>query len=435
VFDKDDLSRPEDQRLATLLRVAALLLAEHSLDTGLSKLLSLLVEKEAADAGILLLYNPSDERLALGVAQGYDLNLLNQLRLIPGEGIEGTVLHTGEATQLATPVAIAEARTSMTSNNRNLLDRARLGTAQPQSAICVPLIAEQTNWGVLLLENRQRPHAFVPEDLTFLRNVADLVALFIKNAHLREAPPTAQPVGDANHLKSELISSLAHEMRTPLTTIKGYSSALLMEEASFSPETCREFLQMIGEECNVLENLVHDLLESSIIEAGYLKLEFRPAALPRLAQSVTDEITHRCPLHRFVVDFPTDFPVIDSDPDRIAQVLRNLLDNAVKYSPDGGLIVVRGEVRPNEVTISVADPGIGIAPEHLNRLFEKFFRVQSGWGQHIVGSGLGLPIARSIVEGHGGRIWAESQVGQGSTFYFTLPLRNSSSGSAEWKES
>ena len=132
-----------------------------------------------------------------------------------------------------------------------------------------------------------------------------------------------------------------------------------------------------------------------------------------------------------VLDYPQDFPIVDADPQRIVQVLRNLLDNAVKYSPDGGLIIVRGEVHEEEVVISVADQGVGLAPEDLNRLFEKFFRVRSGLGHHVVGSGLGLPISRAIVESHGGRIWAESQVGQGSTFYFTLPLRGLSQGQAE----
>jgi signal transduction histidine kinase len=113
--------------------------------------------------------------------------------------------------------------------------------------------------------------------------------------------------------------------------------------------------------------------------------------------------------------------VADADAGRIRRVLYNLLDNAVKYSPDGGLVVVRGEVSDNEITISVADQGHGIAPEHLNRLFERFFRVKFASGRHVVGSGLGLPIARNIVEAHGGRIWAESKLGEGTTVSFTLP--------------
>ena len=125
---------------------------------------------------------------------------------------------------------------------------------------------------------------------------------------------------------------------------------------------------------------------------------------------------------------------MEADPDRLTQVLRNLLDNAVKYSPQGGLTVVRGEVQAGEAVISVADQGIGIAPEHLNRLFEKYFRVKAGQSRGVAGSGLGLPIARAIVEAHGGRIWAESRVGQGSTFTFTLPLNEHGVGSTDNEE-
>jgi signal transduction histidine kinase len=115
-------------------------------------------------------------------------------------------------------------------------------------------------------------------------------------------------------------------------------------------------------------------------------------------------------------------------------VLRNLLDNAVKYSPDGRLVILSGESRDDEVIVSVADQGVGISPEHLNRLFEKFFRVDSGLKRHVVGSGLGLPICRTIVEAHGGRIWAESKVGQGSTFYFMLPREGVGLAASEQQE-
>lgn len=230
---------------------------------------------------------------------------------------------------------------------------------------------------------------------------------------------------------TDLISTLAHEMRTPLTAIKGYSTALLMDDVTFRPETQREFLQFIDEECDVLEALINDLLESSVIDAGMMRLELQPVKLPPLAKHVLDDFARRSQIHHFLVDFPEHFPLLEVDPDRIAQVLRNLLDNAVKYSPQGGLIVVRGQVAEDEVTVSVADQGVGLTPEHLNRLFEKFLRARSTLTRHVVGSGLGLSICRSIVESHGGRIWAESQPGQGTTFFFTLPAADLSQEPAE----
>jgi signal transduction histidine kinase len=282
-----------------------------------------------------------------------------------------------------------------------------------------------------MLENLHQPGSFVHEDIPFLKAIADLIALSIENARLKEELQVTLSLEEANRLKEELISTLAHEMRTPLTSIKGYSTAMLMEEATFDPETQQEFLQIIDEECDILQDLIHDLLESSIIDAGLLRLEPQPVRLPRLAQSVTDDMARRTQQHHFLIDFPDDFPIVDADPHRIEQVLRNLLDNAVKYSPQGGLVVIRGTMHKDEIVVSVADQGMGIAPQHLNRLFEKFFRIESGLGRHVVGSGLGLPIAHTIVESHGGRIWAESQLGQGSTFYFTLPLKGLSQGLAE----
>ena len=126
----------------------------------------------------------------------------------------------------------------------------------------------------------------------------------------------------------------------------------------------------------------------------------------------------------FLVDFPADFPILDADPRWIKQAFRNILDNAIKYSPDGGLIVVRGEVRSADVVVIVADQGVGISPEDLIPLFAKYFRVKSAANLHVPGTGLGLPITRAIVEAHGGRIWAESKYGEGTTIYFSLPLAN-----------
>ena len=425
----------EGQGLSTLFEIAKILATQQDLEVMLSEFLACLIETlETADAGALLLYDPSDEQLAVRAAHGYDPTSLRQIRLAPGEATCGKTFQMGQAELYLTPKAISAETANLSSVNRELLRAATIGLRQPQSAVCIPLFSGQTKIGVLALVNRRQSNSFVPTDLPFLGAVADLIALSIENARLNEELQTTRALEEANRLKAELISTLAHEMRTPLTSIKGYSTALLMEETTFSPETQQEFLKIIDEECDVLQDLIHDLLESSIIDAGLLRLEPQPVRLPRLAQSETDDIANHTQKHRFLVDFPSHFPIVDADPQRIAQVLRNLLDNAVKYSPQGGLVVVRGEVREDEVIISVADQGVGIAPEDLNRLFEKFFRVQSGLGRHVVGSGLGLPIAQTIVESHGGRIWAESQLGQGTTLYFTLPLKGLSQELAEQTE-
>jgi signal transduction histidine kinase len=364
--------------------------------------------------------------LIVNAAQGYDFATLSKIRIASGEAMSGKAFQTGEIGLYTTPEAVATAREDLKPENRELFRAATAGLEQSRSAICIPLIAGQAKVGALLLENRSKSSCFAQDEIPFLKAVADIIALSVENARQREKLQTAQALKEANRLKAELISTLAHEMRTPLTSIKGYSTALLMEEISFDPDAQHEFLRIIDEECDILQNLIRDLLESSTIDAGLLRLEPQPVRLPRLSQTVVDDIARRSKEHHFLVDFPEGFPLLDADPHRIEQVLRNLLDNAVKYSPHGGLVVVRGEVHEDEVVISVADQGIGIAPEHLNRLFEKFFRVEWGLGRHVVGSGLGLPIARTIVESHGGRIWAESKLGEGCTIYFTLPLKGPS---------
>jgi signal transduction histidine kinase len=143
--------------------------------------------------------------------------------------------------------------------------------------------------------------------------------------------------------------------------------------------------------------------------------------LHHLARDIAAEIQLRTASHRIIVDFPEKFPILEVDPRWIKQVFRNILDNAVKYSPQGGLVFIRGEERVSDVMIMIADQGIGISPEDLIPLFERYFRVRTAANLHIPGTGLGLPIARAIVEAHGGRIWVESKLGEGTTIFFSLP--------------
>jgi signal transduction histidine kinase len=413
-----------DRRVDTVLEIARVLVSNRDPETLVQDLLHALVQScDKAGAGMVFL-RESDQQLVVRAATGYDLAPLRDVALAPGEAIGGKVLQSGQGELYSNTVAFAEGMANTTPANRQSFRRAAGDLGQPRSAVAVPLGLDQEPRGALVLIGLGETESFSSTDLAFFERVADLVSAAMERATETEQLQAAQAVARANRLKEDLVSILAHEMRTPLTSIKGYSTALLMEEAAFSPETQREFLEIIDQECEVLQSLIHDLLESSVIDAGLMKLEPQPVRLPRLAKSLVEDMSRRAQEIRFLLDFPEGFPIIDADPDRIAEVLRNLLDNAVKYSLHGGLVVVRGELREREIVVSVADQGIGIAPEHLNRLFEKFFRVNSGLGRHVVGSGLGLPIARNAVEAHGGRIWAESQLGRGSTFYFTLPLRD-----------
>ena len=417
----------QDPRLLAAIEIATILAAEYDLDTMLSRFLSCLTDTwEAAEYGVLFLYNPDNDCLEAGAAQRYISDYLRRIHLAPGEGTCGKVFLSGKPELYPTLQSIETARENLTQENRAFLDAAMAGKPPAQSCVAVPLKTGKANIGVLKLENVRRPDSFSQADLPFLQALAGLIAQSIENALLREQLQVTEALHEANRLKTELIATLSHEMRTPLTSIKGYSTALLMDEISFDPETQREFLEIIDEECDILQELIHDLLESSIIDSGLLRLERQPVRLPRLSQQVVQDITRRSKIHQVVLNFPDGFPLLDADPHRIAQVLRNLLDNAIKYSPQGGLIVVRGEKWDGEVVISVADQGVGLAPEHVNRLFEIGFRVKSGLIRHVAGSGLGLPICRTIVESHGGRIWAESKLGQGTTLCFALPLQNSS---------
>ena len=413
----------QTHRLSTIFQIARTMARERDLAVMLPQFLGGLIDTiPAADAGVLMLYDPALHRLKAAAAQGYDQLFLLQLHIAVGESLSGKVFQTGQTQIFATPEDTATAMADMTPENRELFRAATVGLHHPLSAVCVPLKAGQEKVGVLVLENLRQEGSFDTSDLPFLEAVAELITLSIDNMRLSKELQATKALKEANRLKEELISTLAHEMRTPLTSIKGYATALLMEDVSFSPSTQQEFLQIIDEECDILQNLIHDLLESSIIDAGLLRLQPQPILLPRLVKDVIEELTHQTRQHQFVVDFSDDFPIVDADPQRIAQVLRNLIDNAIKYSPNGGLIVVRGEAWPLEAVVSVSDQGVGIAPEHLNRLFEKYFRIESGLVRHVVGSGLGLPIAHTIVESHNGRIWAESRLGEGTTFFFALPL-------------
>ncbi|HXV42876.1 MAG TPA: ATP-binding protein, partial [Anaerolineae bacterium] len=317
--------------------------------------------------------------------------------------------------------AIATAMDNIRPANREVWSQA-LGSDRPLSSLlAVPLWASGYKFGVLILGTSYGQQVFSAKDVPFVQILADLIALAIDRARLEAEALSIQEAERADRLRAEALATLSHELRTPLGTIKGYCTALLLDEISWPKEKQREFLQLIRSECENLETMIRNVLDSALIDVGRLILEHQPVRLVRLAHEVADEMQVLTNLHHIVLDFPADFPLIDADPAQLKQVFRNIINNAIKYSPEGGLVVIHGQVRPPDVVVSIADQGVGISPEDLLPLFEKYFRVKSPTGYHIPGTGLGLPVARAIIEAHGGRIWAESKVGAGTTLYFSLP--------------
>lgn len=376
---------------------------------------------DPAEMGVVMLWDQSAGVLRPEAAFGYDLAVLGDMGLRPGESITGKVWDDGKARLLTTPAEVAEAMADMRTANRSAMSRALGSNTLPRSALAAPLCVGVHKFGVLVLETLHRPVEFTASDLPFIQTLADLIALAIDRARLGEEADEIRQAKEADRLRAEVMAALSHELRTPLAAIKGYSTALLMDEVAWPEEKRQEFLQLIDNECDNLQTMIGDILDSSLIDVGQLAVEPQPVRLSKLAREVVAEMQRHSEIHRLVIDIPADMPIVDVDPRRIRQVFRNLLDNAIKYSPHGGLVMIRGEARTRDVVISVSDEGVGISPEDLIPLFEKYFRVKSPTGYHVAGTGLGLPVARAIVEAHGGRIWAESKVGQGTTLFFSLP--------------
>lgn len=227
---------------------------------------------------------------------------------------------------------------------------------------------------------------------------------------------------EAEEMKSTFVSVITHELKTPVALIKGYADTLAREDAKWDNTTLQEGLQVIGEESDRLNALINNLLDASSIQAGGFKLERSDVALPKLAESVVDGFKTQTERHQFMLDFPSDFPVVLGDEERLRQVLNNLLSNAIKYAPKGGEVRVGGWREGNQVTVYVADQGIGIPPDAQSKLFQRFYRVDSSLRRTTQGAGLGLFLCRNIIEAHGGRIWLRSEPGRGTTVFFALPV-------------
>jgi len=249
---------------------------------------------------------------------------------------------------------------------------------------------------------------------------------------------------EEEEMKSTFTSIISHELKTPVALIKGYAQTLARPDAQWDAATARASLEIIEEEADRLEALINNLLDASRIQAQGVRLDYADVDVAALLRKVADAYRTQTDHHRIEVSFPPALPAVWGDEERLRQVFTNLLNNAIKYSPQGGAIRIGGWLRPAQstadagetnvaapeltageyVVVYIADQGIGIPASDLPHVFERYYRVDSSLRRTTAGAGLGLYLAKAIVDAHHGRIWATSDPGKGATFFVALPVDN-----------
>lgn len=291
--------------------------------------------------------------------------------------------------------------------------------------MAIPIKRQDQVLGVILLEKCQG--SFTEEECAFMVRLSDHAAIAISNAQLYAA------IENANIAKSQFVSAAAHELKNPLTSIKGYSDLLAGGAVGPVNENQARFLATIRANAERMSTLVSDLQDISRIEAGQLQLEFSTVSIEEAAGEAVHTLRRQIEErgHTLRLTFSPDLPNVWADSTRLIQIITNLLSNACKYTPPGGEIVIAAEVIRDHGTagktgrmihLSVSDPGIGIGPEDQKKIFQQFFRSEDPRVREATGTGLGLNIARRLVELQGGRIWFESTPEKGTTFHFTVPV-------------
>jgi len=411
------------------LAAASGLRLEETLQAAVETLAANLEETRVA----VLLLDPESQALRAQAHTGYSPNQIEELEILPSEGITAWVAQHGE------PALVPDVRQD---------DRYVEAASDVRSELCVPLATGSEVVGVLNVES---PHldAFTRDDLQVLSTLAGNLTMMISNARLFEEVEDArielqrraealeranERLQELDRLKSQFLANMSHELRTPLNSIIGFSEVLydgLVGELTAEQQECVGNIYVSGEH---LLALINDVLDLSKIEAGRMELTLSTFEIADLMDKVKTTIVPMIAeksqaLH---IELADDLPPINADQVRIKQIMLNLLSNAHKFTPEGGDITVSCRlVASHALLFSVTDTGIGIKPEDQEAVFEEFRQVDGSATREVEGTGLGLAISRQLVEMHGGRIWADSEYGQGATFSFLLPIAGPTSAEPE----
>jgi signal transduction histidine kinase len=403
----------QGQELTGLHRLSRVLAAVETVELAIEESVRIVSDLLVCERTVVLLF---DE----------DLNAL--IVRPPAYGLAGQDV-SGMAISLATPSLLStvfRTATPLVSNDASA--DAWVGDSFQRafdidSLLVVPLTAGSRSIGVLAAANAGKG-AFDDDDLRFTTLLGARIGNVIEASESRERErDLLQELREADRTRTEFVSMLAHELKGPMTTIKGFADILQRHSPRLDPSRRTEYFDIVTQEIDRLSTLVNDLLDVARMDAGTLRSDLQPTDLPEIVANLLEVHSSLTDAHRIESAIDDNLPSVMADKDRIRQVLLNLLQNATRYSPSGSTVTVEATVIVEDdkrwVRVAVADEGIGVPEEDRERVFSKFVMLpKPDWAQR--GTGLGLFISKGIVEAHGGRIWIESEPGRGSTFFFTL---------------
>jgi signal transduction histidine kinase len=410
----DDLAQSVDE-LKALGEVTQAVNSTLDLQTVLSTIVAKAVEISATDAGAIYEFDAARDTFVLRATCGMDAAMTAAIRETRiGFGVAGL----DQAAAAGTHAQIADLAETPPSPVTDIVLKAGF-----RAILVMPLLRPDGIVGLLVVRRRM-PGAFVPTTVEHLQTFAAQCVIAIENARLfSEIEEKSRELSIASQHKSQFLANMSHELRTPLNAILGYTELILDDIYGATPPKMREVLQRIESNGRHLLGLINDVLDLSKIEAGQLSLSLGDYSIKNLVQGVYVAVEPLAAAKKLTLalDLAPDLPPARGDERRIAQVLLNLVGNAIKFT-DQGSVMIRATQSGDVITLAVHDTGPGIAPADQQKIFEEFQQADNSITRGKGGTGLGLAISRRIIDMHGGRIWVESALGVGSTFFVVLPV-------------
>jgi GAF domain-containing protein len=386
------------------------------LETVLTTVVAKATQLSSTEAGAIYVFDDSDQEFRLRATCGLDDKIVNEIR---DRHIRVGETAIGEAAKLRTPVQIPDVQNDPSQFVLDIIVRAGF-----RALLIIPLLGADRTVGALVVR-RRRPGEFPKRIVDLLQTFADQSVLAIQNARLfTEIDEKSRQLEIASQHKSQFLANMSHELRTPLNAILGYTELILDNIYGETPEKMREVLERLQANGKHLLGLINDVLDLSKIEAGQLTLDLADYSLQDVVHTVVvavESLANGKKLSLTTV-VGLNLPVGHGDERRLAQVLLNLVGNAIKFT-DKGEVAINATAENGSFTVAVRDTGPGIAPSDQGKIFEEFQQADNSATKRKGGTGLGLSIAKRIIGMHGGRIWVESDVGKGSTFAFTIPVK------------